>query len=181
MNGASYTYDAAGDVTWDGINNYLYDAEGRLCAVECDRVCRAVGSVGGKAGTSASANPGSRHRGPGAPIIGYGIRVPRAGPLPHNTMRKFTFEFEEEAPGKLTFQLSMDENERLETRIEGGSAIVYLNRPAMLTLAKILVKIALGSYREQFHVHLKKNFCEDPDALTIMLYPDDAPSGTLPP
>jgi len=33
MNGAQYTYDAAGDVTWDGLNNYLYDAEGRLCAV----------------------------------------------------------------------------------------------------------------------------------------------------
>ena len=27
-------YDAAGDVTYDGINSYLYDAEGRLCAVK---------------------------------------------------------------------------------------------------------------------------------------------------
>ncbi|MGA9069036.1 MAG: hypothetical protein WB424_02200 [Terracidiphilus sp.] len=27
-------YDAAGDVTNDGINSYLYDAEGRLCAVK---------------------------------------------------------------------------------------------------------------------------------------------------
>jgi RHS repeat-associated protein len=29
-----YTYDAAGDVTYDGTNSYLYDAEGRLCAVK---------------------------------------------------------------------------------------------------------------------------------------------------
>ena len=34
MNGTQFTYDAAGDVTWDGLNNYLYDAEGRLCAVK---------------------------------------------------------------------------------------------------------------------------------------------------
>ena len=34
MNGASYTYDAAGDVTYDGINHYQYDAEGRICAVQ---------------------------------------------------------------------------------------------------------------------------------------------------
>lgn len=26
-------YDAAGDVTNDGVNSYLYDAEGRVCAV----------------------------------------------------------------------------------------------------------------------------------------------------
>ncbi|MGA9071365.1 MAG: RHS repeat-associated core domain-containing protein [Terracidiphilus sp.] len=33
-NGTAFTYDAAGDVTNDGINSYLYDAEGRLCAVK---------------------------------------------------------------------------------------------------------------------------------------------------
>ena len=32
--GANWTYDAAGDVTYDGYNNYLYDGAGRLCAVE---------------------------------------------------------------------------------------------------------------------------------------------------
>jgi len=31
--GLSITYDAAGDVTNDGYNTYLYDAEGRVCAV----------------------------------------------------------------------------------------------------------------------------------------------------
>ena len=32
--GANWTYDAAGDVTFDGVNDYLYDGAGRLCAVE---------------------------------------------------------------------------------------------------------------------------------------------------
>ena len=31
--GAALAYDAAGDVIGDGLNSYLYDAEGRLCAV----------------------------------------------------------------------------------------------------------------------------------------------------
>ena len=30
---AVFGYDAAGEVTYDGVNNYLYDAEGRVCAV----------------------------------------------------------------------------------------------------------------------------------------------------
>ena len=31
---AGLGYDAAGDVTNDGVNNYMYDAEGRICAVQ---------------------------------------------------------------------------------------------------------------------------------------------------
>jgi len=34
FNGTAYQHDAAGDVTYDGLNSYLYDAEGRLCAVK---------------------------------------------------------------------------------------------------------------------------------------------------
>ena len=30
---AVFVYDAAGNVTYDGLNHYLYDAEGRVCAV----------------------------------------------------------------------------------------------------------------------------------------------------
>jgi len=40
--GAGLTYDAAGDVTYDGLNTYLYDAEGRICAVK-----NSVGSITG--------------------------------------------------------------------------------------------------------------------------------------
>jgi YD repeat-containing protein len=31
--GSALVYDAAGNVTFDGLNSYLYDAEGRICAV----------------------------------------------------------------------------------------------------------------------------------------------------
>jgi len=40
--GAGLTNDAAGDVTFDGLNSYLYDAEGRICAVK-----NSVGSITG--------------------------------------------------------------------------------------------------------------------------------------
>jgi RHS repeat-associated protein len=33
-NGQTFSYDAAGNVIWDGANSYIYDAEGRLCAVD---------------------------------------------------------------------------------------------------------------------------------------------------
>jgi RHS repeat-associated protein len=32
--GLSFTYDQAGNVLYDGVNHYVYDAEGRLCAVQ---------------------------------------------------------------------------------------------------------------------------------------------------
>jgi len=31
-------YDAAGNVTFDGINTYVYDAEGRICAVKSEPI-----------------------------------------------------------------------------------------------------------------------------------------------
>ncbi len=88
--------------------------------------------------------------------------------------KTFIYEFDEGQPGTLSYELSLEENERLETLVEEGVPAIYMNRPAMLTLAKILIKLAEGPYSEQFHIHLKKNFGDDPDALTIMLYPDDA-------
>jgi YD repeat-containing protein len=30
----NWIYDAAADVLFDGLNHYLYDGEGRICAVE---------------------------------------------------------------------------------------------------------------------------------------------------
>jgi hypothetical protein len=87
--------------------------------------------------------------------------------------KTFTYRFDEGRPGSLSYDLSLEENERIESLIENGAPTVYMNRAAMLTLAKLLIRFAEGPYPEQFHVHLTKNFGEGPDALTIMLYPDD--------
>jgi hypothetical protein len=89
------------------------------------------------------------------------------------------YEFEEDKPNSLSYELSLDGDERLESLLEDGTPILYMNRSAMLTMARVLIKIATGQHSEQFHVHLKKNFGEGPEALTIMLYPDHgSPTGS---
>jgi hypothetical protein len=90
--------------------------------------------------------------------------------------RLFEYEFEQDAQkDRITFEYSPDADEKLDVLIENGKPILYLNRPGMLTLAKILIKIAGGHYSEQFHVHLYKDFNADKaETLTLMLYPDDA-------
>lgn len=89
--------------------------------------------------------------------------------------KRFEYQFEPDAQkDSITFEYSQDADEKLDTLIENGAPILYLNRPGMLTLAKMLIKMATGSYSEQFHVHLHKDFnADEPEKLTVMLYPDD--------
>ena len=89
--------------------------------------------------------------------------------------KTFVFEFEEDKPNSLSYEVSLEEDERLESLVENGTPLLYMNRSAMLTMAKVLIKIAHGNHAEHFHVHLKRDFGEGPDALTIMLY--DGPKG----
>jgi len=85
--------------------------------------------------------------------------------------KHFQFEFEEEQKNRITFEYSLEADEKLDALIENGVPILYLNRPAMITLAKTLIKMALGPYGEGFHVHLRKDLNADlPDRLTVMLH-----------
>src|SRR5258708_37755569 len=81
--------------------------------------------------------------------------------------KQFQFEFEEEQKNRITFEYSPEADEKLDALIENCVPILYLNRPAMLTLAKTLIKMALGPYGEGFHVHLRRDLNADlPDRLT---------------
>jgi hypothetical protein len=92
------------------------------------------------------------------------------------TKKTFTYEFENEAPNRISFEYSPEADEKLETSVQGEEVVLYLNKPGMLTLAQTLIKIAEGDYKEGFHVHLRKDFNADlPDRLTVILSPDDAP------
>ena len=93
--------------------------------------------------------------------------------------KQFQFEFEEERQNRITFEYSPEADEKLDTLIENGVPILYLNRSGMITLAKILIKMAMGPYDDGFHVHLSKNLNADlPDRLTVMLHqPQDTISG----
>lgn len=85
--------------------------------------------------------------------------------------KKFQFEFEEEKKNRITFEYSPQADEKLDTLVENEVPILYLNRPGMITLAKILIKMAVGPYDEAFHVELTKDFNADlPLRLIVMLH-----------
>ena len=84
--------------------------------------------------------------------------------------KTFTFEFEEEKANTLTYECSMAEDEKLSTSAENGGSTIYANRSALITLAKLLIKMAWGPHASGFHVHLHQDFnSELPDCLTVIL------------
>jgi hypothetical protein len=85
--------------------------------------------------------------------------------------KEFNFEFEEEKKNRITFDYSPEADESLDTLVENGVPILYLNRPGMITLAKILIKMSVGSHDNGFHVELTKDFNADlPIRLIVMLH-----------
>lgn len=87
--------------------------------------------------------------------------------------KTFTFEFEEEKANILTYECSMAEDEKLSVSVEHGMPTIYANRSALLTLAKLLIKMGSGTYGGGFHVHLHEDFNSDmPDCLTVILDED---------
>lgn len=89
----------------------------------------------------------------------------------------FQFEFEDESAAesghnhdRITYQYSAEEDERLRIEMVNGVPFIFANSSGLLTLAKILVKIALGKYKTGFHVHLHQDFNADcPEVLAVGL------------
>ena len=85
--------------------------------------------------------------------------------------RSFKFEFEDRSP-KSPIIYDTEGADRLRTSVEGGVPFVWANRAGMLALAKLLVQISMGEYKEGFHIHLRSDFSGDAsqaDVLTILL------------
>jgi hypothetical protein len=94
--------------------------------------------------------------------------------------KTFTFEYEEDQHNRLSYQMSLEEDERLASSVENGVPFIFLNRSGMITLAKTLIKMANGSYSEGFHVHLHKDFNVDlPECVVIVLSSKDASTGSV--
>ena len=92
------------------------------------------------------------------------------------TKKRFVYEYKADETNSISIDYSPDGDDTLDTSIENGTPFLYLNRPGMITLARILIKMATGDKQEGFHVHLHKHFNADlPDCLTVLLAPDDAP------
>lgn len=92
------------------------------------------------------------------------------------TKKHFSYDFEEDTADRISFDYSPKGDDKIDSTVESGTPVLYLNRPGMITLARTLIKMAMGDYRAGFHVHIRKNFNADlPEGLTVILSPDDAP------
>jgi hypothetical protein len=84
--------------------------------------------------------------------------------------KQFTYEYEDDSKNRITFDYSPEADERMDTSVENGVLFLYLNRSAMITLAKTLIKVANGPYSDGFHVHLHKDLnADEPERLVVLL------------
>ena len=91
------------------------------------------------------------------------------------TRRKFVYEYDRDPQNGITLDYSSEADEKLNSSTTDEGPVLYMNRPGMLTLAKVLIKMAKGDHKEGFHVHLRQDFNADlPERLTVILSPDDA-------
>ena len=84
--------------------------------------------------------------------------------------KTFAFDFEDRSPKSIAYEC--EGIERLRTSVEAGIPFVFANRAGMLALAKLLVKLSMGEYKQGFHIHLRADFSGDAakrDVLTILL------------
>jgi hypothetical protein len=91
--------------------------------------------------------------------------------------KAFHLEFDDEsAAGSgmkhdgITYEYAAEEDERLRVETVNGVSFIYANSSGLLTLSKILIKIAMSKYEDGFHLHLHQDFNADsPEVLGVGL------------
>ncbi|HEU0179566.1 MAG TPA: hypothetical protein VFV58_35480 [Blastocatellia bacterium] len=86
-------------------------------------------------------------------------------------IKKFEFEFEDlSSRNSISFDYNGEVEEKMSVLCENDVPVIYVNRQALLLLAKTFIKMALGEYPTGFHVHLSQNLDADqPEAMRIVL------------
>jgi hypothetical protein len=85
----------------------------------------------------------------------------------------FTFTIPENERNRITFDYDDAAREQFDVRAEGDQIYLFANSEGMITLAKLLLKIAHGTYSKGFHVHLRKDFnADNPEVLMVGLTED---------
>ncbi len=84
---------------------------------------------------------------------------------------EYKFEFEDESQNsEISFEYNEEGDERLTVEIEENIPVLYLNRAACLLMAKTFAKLALGKYKDGFHLHMTNDFeYESAENLRIIL------------
>ena len=87
---------------------------------------------------------------------------------------RIEFEYDDLLSEKLRYDDLLSEKLRVEDLGTETPARI-LNRSGMLTLAKLLIKMALGDYSDTFHLHLNSDFDGDQDEVIIVALTRDDP------
>ena len=86
---------------------------------------------------------------------------------------KKNFEFEVEdtsSRNMVSFEYDGETEEKMSVVLENDMPVIYLNRQALLFLAKTFIKMALGEYLSGFHIHFSQDFDADqPEAIRVVL------------
>ena len=85
--------------------------------------------------------------------------------------KKFDFEFEDlSSKNTISFEYDDEVEEKMSVLCENDVPVIYVNRQALLFLAKTFIKMALGEYSTGFHIHLSQDLDADqPEAIRIVL------------
>lgn len=87
-----------------------------------------------------------------------------------NRINKFEFHFKDEGSQRLSFECSDALDEELRAQVLHGGIVVSVNVSGCLSLAKVFIKLALGSYPNGYRIPIREDFDGNrPDALTIEL------------
>src|SRR5262245_4254218 len=73
----------------------------------------------------------------------------------------FEFDFEDSGPNSINYNVSGPPSQIASTGVENGVPVLYVNKGACRFLAELFARLALGTHRDGFHLHLGENF--DPD------------------
>lgn len=80
--------------------------------------------------------------------------------------KKFEFEFEDlSSSNTIAFDYDDEVDEEMQVVIENNKPVLYANRQAYLSLAKIFIRMSLCEYKHGFHVHLNQDFDGDKEEI----------------
>ena len=82
---------------------------------------------------------------------------------------RFEYVFEDEGDRKISFEYSPSYDEQLRTNAENGSLILSVNKSACISLAKLLIKLALGRYPNGYRVCIRRDFDGNNDTDDLVL------------
>lgn len=86
------------------------------------------------------------------------------------TKLSYVCEFEDIGPSRISYEVSGPPGEQAVTTVEEQTPVLYVNKGACRVLAEIFAKLAVGSYKPGFHVHLHENFdSERKEMLRVVL------------